>query len=255
LRYQVEDGIATITLDRPDARNAFDQAMAESLLAALKTAEKDASVRVVVLTGRGDAFSAGQDIHELRAKEAHFGPQAAGDELRQRFAPIVLRIRAMDLPVIASINGVTTGAGLGIALACDLRIAAESASFICAPHAIALIPGVGITWLLPRLAGFGAASELALLGERIDARRAAELGLVDRVVANDQLAAATHELAQRLIRQPASSLALTKRALNRSVFAGFEQHLAYEADLQEVAAGHDEHRTRLQAMIDRGSKR
>ncbi len=255
LRYQVGDSIAVITLDRPDARNAFDQSMAESLLAALKTAAKDASVRVVVLTGRGDAFSAGQDIHELHAKEAQIGAQAAGDELRQRFAPIVLRIRSMDLPVIASINGVATGAGLGIALACDLRIAAESASFICAPHAIALIPGVGITWLLPRLAGFGAASELALLGERIDARRAAELGLVDRVVANDQLSAAAHELAQRLIRQPASSLALTKRALNRSAFAGFEQHLAYEADLQEVAAGHDEHRKRLQAMIDRGSKR
>jgi 2-(1,2-epoxy-1,2-dihydrophenyl)acetyl-CoA isomerase len=255
LRYQVENGIAGIALDRPDARNAFDQAMAESLLAALKTAEKDPSVRVVVITGRGDAFSAGQDIHELRAKEAQIGAQAAGDELRQRFAPIVLRIRSMDLPVIASINGVATGAGLGIALACDLRIAAESASFICAPHAIGLIPGAGITWLLPRLAGFGAASELALLGERIDARRAAEFGLVDRVVTNDQLTATTNELAQRLIGQPASSLALTKRALNRSVFAGFEQHLAYEADLQEVAAGHDEHRKRLQTMIDRGSKR
>jgi 2-(1,2-epoxy-1,2-dihydrophenyl)acetyl-CoA isomerase len=255
VRYQVEDGIATITFDRPAARNAFDQAMAESLLAALKTAEKDASVRVVVLTGRGEVFSAGQDIHELHAKEAQFGEQAAGDELRQRFAPIVLRIRSMDVPVIASINGVATGAGLGIALAADLRIAAESASFICAPHGIALIPGVGITWLLPRLAGFGAASALALLGERVDAHRAHELGLVDRVTEDGDLAAATIELAQRLARQPASSVALTKRALNRSMFAGFEQHLAYEADLQEVAAGNEEHRTRLQAMIDRGSKR
>jgi 2-(1,2-epoxy-1,2-dihydrophenyl)acetyl-CoA isomerase len=255
LRYQVEERIATITFDRPDARNAFDQAMAESLLAALKTAERDATVRAVVLTGRGDAFSAGQDIHELHAKEAQYGAQATGDELRQRFAPIVLRIRSMDLPVIASINGVATGAGLGIVLACDLRIAAESASFICAPHGIALIPGVGITWLLPRLAGFGAASELALLGERIDARRAYELGLVNHVVATDELSTATKELAQLLIRQPASSLALTKRALNRSAFGGIEQHLAYEADLQEVAADNEEHRTRLQAMVDRGSRR
>lgn len=255
LRYQVEDGIATITFDRPGARNAFDQVMAESLLAALKTAEKDESVRVVVLTGRGDAFSAGQDIHELAAKEAQLGARAAGDELRLRFTPILLRIRAMDVPVIASINGVATGAGLGIALACDLRIAAETASFICAPHSIALIPGAGITWLLPRLAGFGAASELMLLGERIDAARAHQLGLIDRVVAADELATATHELGQRLKRQPASSLALTKRALNRSVFAGFEQHLSYEADVQEVAAGSDEHRERLKNMIDRGSKR
>ena len=255
LRFQVEGGIAVITLDRPDARNAFDQVMAESLLAALKTVEKDESVRVVIITGHGDAFSAGQDIHELAAKEAQIGPRAAGDELRHRFAPIVLRIRSMAVPVLASINGVATGAGLGIALACDLRIAAETASFICAPQSIALIPGVGITWLLPRLAGFGAASELVLLGERIDAQRALELGLVDRVVAAGELTTATHDLAQRLIRQPASSLALTKRALNRSVFAGIEQHLAYEADLQEVAAGHVEHRERLQKMIDRGSKR
>jgi 2-(1,2-epoxy-1,2-dihydrophenyl)acetyl-CoA isomerase len=255
LRYQVEGGIATITFDRPQARNAFDQAMAESLLAALKTAEKDENIRVVIVTGRGDAFSAGQDIHELHVKEAETGAPAAGDELRYRFAPILLRIRAMDQPVIASINGVATGAGLGIALASDFRIAAESASFICAPHAIALIPGAGITWLLPRLAGFGAASELALLGDRIDAQRALGLGLLSRVVPDDELTAATQELAESLLRKPATSLALTKRALNRSVFAGFEQHLAYEADLQEVAAGAPEHHARLQAMIDKGSKR
>ncbi len=154
LRYQSENGIAILTLDRPDARNAFDQVMAESLLAGLKTAERDDDVRVVVITGRGDAFSAGQDIHELFAKEAVIGARAAGDELRLRFNPVLLRIRSMDKPVIASINGVTTGAGLGIALCCDLRIAAESASFICAPHAIALIPGAGITWLLPTAGWF-----------------------------------------------------------------------------------------------------
>lgn len=255
LRYQVEDGIATVTLDRPEARNAFDQAMAESLLAALKTAEKDDSVRVVAISGRGDAFSAGQDIHELQAKEQQIGAQAAGDELRLRFNPIVRRIRSMPQPVISAINGIATGAGLGIALVSDLRIASESASFICAPHAIALIPGVGITWMLPRLAGFGGASELALLGERIDARRALELGLVNRVVPDGELAEATRGLAEVLKKQPASSLALTKRAINRSVFDGFEAHLAYEGDLQEVAAGHDEHTARLQAMIDRGSKR
>lgn len=255
VRYQVENGIATITLDRPDARNAFDQAMAESMLAALKTAEKDESVRVVVITGRGAAFCAGQDIHELHTKERAIGPQAAGDELRFRFAPILRRIRSIDLPVIAAINGVATGAGLGVALACDLRIAAGSASFICAPHAIALIPGAGITWLLPRLTGFGPASELALLGERIDAHQAVALGLVNRIVPDELLESATRELGEQLIRQPKTSLALTKRALNRSAFAGFEQHLEYEADLQEVAAGADEHRARLHAMIDRGTKR
>ena len=116
-----------------------------------------------------------------------------------RFNPIVLEIRAMDKPVIAAINGVATGAGLGIALACDLRIAAESATFICAPHAIALIPGAGITWLLPRLTGFGAASELALLGDRIDAARALTLGLVNWVVPSDELGERTRALADSLI--------------------------------------------------------
>lgn len=255
VRYQVENRVATITLDRPDARNAFDQVMSETFLAALKTAARDESVGVVVVTGRGDAFSAGQDIHELHAKEQQAGAQAAGDELRHRFNPILLQIRRMDLPVLASINGVATGAGLGIALACDLRIASETASFVSAPHAIALIPGAGSTWLLPRLTGLGAASELALLGERIDAQRALALGLVNWVVPADDLAARTRELADRLLDKPASSLALTKRALNRSLFAGFEAHLAYEADLQEVAAANPSHTERLQAMIDRGSKR
>lgn len=255
LRYEVDSGIATLTLDRPDARNAFDQVMAESLLAALKTAEKDDTVRVVVITGRGDAFSAGQDIHELQAKEAEAGAQAAGDELRLRFNPVVLKIRSLDKPVIAAINGVTTGAGLGVALSCDLRIASEAATFICAPHAIALIPGAGITWLLPRIAGFGAASELALLGDRIDANRALELGLVNWVVPKVELTERTRQLAESIVAKPASSIALTKRALNRSLFAGFERHLAYEADLQEVAASDAEHIDRLQTMIDRGSKR
>lgn len=255
LRYQVENGVATITLDRPEARNAFDEVMAESLLAVLKTAERDDSVRAVVITGRGDAFSAGQDIHELQAKEAKTGAQAAGDELRHRFNPIVLRIRAMDKPVIAAINGIVTGAGLGIALACDFRIAAESATFICAPHGIALIPGAGITWLLPRLVGISVASELALLGERLDANRALDLGVVNWVVPDNELADRTRALAGTLIEKPASSLALTKRALNRSLFAGFEHHLAYEADVQEVAAANQEHRDRLDAMIERGSKR
>lgn len=255
LRYEVENHLATITFDRPAARNAFDQVMAESLLAALKTAERDETVRVVAITGRGEAFSAGQDIHELHAKEARFGSRAAGDELRDRFNPILLQIRGMDKPVVAAVNGVATGAGLGIALASDLRIASASATFVCAPHAIALIPGVGTTWLLPRLIGFGRASELALLGERIDAMRAHEIGIVNWVVPDDGLADRTRALADSLIKQPASSLALTKRALNRSVFSGFEQHLAYEADVQEVAASHQEHVDRLRAMVDRGTSR
>lgn len=253
LRYEVDTGIATITLDRPDARNAFDETMADSLLAALRTAAKNELVRVIVITGRGTAFSAGQDIRELHAKEQQIGPRAAGDELRYRFAPILQCIRTMDQPVIGAINGVATGAGLGIALACDLRLAGERASFVFAPHSVALIPGAGITWLLPRLIGWQRASELTLLGERVDARRAYELGLVQQVVPDDLLLDTTHEFAKRLIDRPATSLALTKRALNRSMFVGFDEQLEYEADLQELAADTEDHRVRLHAMIERGN--
>lgn len=251
LRYAVEDGVATITLDRVEARNAFDQTMAESLLAALKTAERDDAVRVVVITGRGGAFSAGQDVRELWEKEQAAGPSAAGDELRYRFAPILLRIRSIDRPVVAAIDGVATGAGLGIALACDVRIASDRASFVCAPHGIALIPGAGISWMLPRLIGAAAASELLLLGERVDAQRALALGLVHQVVPEAELESATRQLTERLARNPRSSLALTKRAIDRSVFDGFANHLAYEADLQEVAAANDEHQRRLRALVER----
>ncbi|MCO5221002.1 MAG: enoyl-CoA hydratase-related protein [Thermomicrobiales bacterium] len=255
LRYLVEEGIATITLDRPDVRNAFDQVMAESLLAALKTAEKDDVVRVIVVTGRGEAFSAGQDVHELYRKETETGARAAGDELRYRFNPIVSRILAIDKPVIAAINGVATGAGLGIALAADLRIASERASFICAPHGIALIPGAGITWLLPRLVGRGMASELTFLGDRIDAQRALEIGLVNWVVPATELEERTRKLALSLASKPATSLGLTKRALNQSMHHDLDDHLVYEADLQEVAAASPDHEGRLRSMVERGMNR
>lgn len=247
----VEGAIATITLNRPDALNAFDRDLAQRLSAALRTVERDPRVRVIVLTGTGRAFSAGQDVRELARETSERGPAAVGEQLRERFNPIVLHLRAVEKPVIASINGVTTGAGLGFALACDYRIAASSASFVLAPLSIGLIPGVGTTALLPALVGLARASELALLGERISAAEALALGLVSRVVPDETLAPATRELAERFAELPTRAIGLTKRAFNRAALPRLAEHLEYEAQLQEVAAGTGDHREGLAAMTQK----
>jgi len=239
------NSILTITLKREKSLNAFDSQLAIELQAALRTAGKDEDVRVVVLTGAGSGFSAGQDIFELENAERSGGAAAVAKQLRERLCPLIVELRSIEKPVIARVNGVATGAGLGVALACDFRIASSSASFVMSPIGIGLIPGVGLSMLVPRLAGVGAATELFMLGAKISAYRALEFGLVHQVVADEQLDAAVDDLAQRLIEQPRAVLGLTKRALNHSVYAGLEEHLDYECALQELAAGSEEHRTLL----------
>lgn len=243
--------VATLRLNRPDALNAFDRELAQRLDSSLRTVERDDSVRAIILTGAGRAFSAGQDINELARETGEHGPKAVGDQLRDRFNPIVLRIRTMEKPVVAAINGVTTGAGLGFALAADYRVAAESASFVLAPMSVGLIPGVGSTALLPAIVGLGRASELALLGERIGAARALALGLVSQVVADEDLAAAAMAIAERFAALPTKTIGLTKRAFNRMLLPDFTNHLYYEAALQEIAAGTADHAEGLAAIREK----
>lgn len=253
-RVEHEDGIATITLCRADTLNAFDADLAMDFSARLKHLGRDQDVRVIVITGSGRAFSAGQDVYELARDEVNTGPRAAGDQLRDRFLPIILSLRSIEKPIIARINGIATGAGLGIAMACDFRIAADTASFIMSPFTLALIPGAGLTAVVPRLAGIGAATELFMLGRRIEAREAHELGLVHRVVEPGDLSEATDQLARQLAAQPPVAVGLTKRALNQSVYAGLEAQLRYEAYLQEIAADTEEHRGRLAAMTSKKAR-
>jgi 2-(1,2-epoxy-1,2-dihydrophenyl)acetyl-CoA isomerase len=253
-RVEHQDGIATITLCRTDALNAFDADLATDFSARLKHLGRDQDVRVIVITGSGRAFSAGQDVYELARDEADIGARAAGDQLRDRFLPIILALRSIEKPIIARINGIATGAGLGIAMACDFRIAADTASFIMSPFALALIPGAGLTAVVPRLAGIGAATELFMLGRRIDAPEAHNLGLVHRVVEPGGLTEAIGQLARELAAQPPAAVGLTKRALNRSVYAGLEEQLRYEAHLQELAADTDDHRDRLAAMTSKKAR-
>jgi 2-(1,2-epoxy-1,2-dihydrophenyl)acetyl-CoA isomerase len=243
--------LATITLNRPDALNAFDRDLALRLDAALRTVERDRAIRAVIITGAGRAFSAGQDVRELAAETAERGPSAVGDQLRERFNPIVLRLRSMEKPVIAAINGVTTGAGLGIALAADFRLAAETATFVLSPFGVGLVPAVGTTMLLPALIGLGRATSLALLGERITAEQANQAGLLYQVTTAGELMPEASALAERLIALPGGAVGLTKRALNKAMLPDLAAHLAYEAMLQEVAAGTADHAEGLAAVLEK----
>ena len=251
LRYEVADAVATITLDRPAALNALTIALKQELLTALRTVARDRSVRTVVLTGAGRAFCAGQDLKERLEPDA--APLEV--ELRERYNPIITAMRRLDQPIIGAINGVAAGAGASLAFACDLRIAAEGASFVLAFERIGLVPDSGATWFLPRLVGPAKAAEMALLGESLSAADAERFGLVVRVVPADVLADEARSMALRLAGLAPRALALTKRALEQSWSVDLETALEDEAYRQGIAGASADHAEGLAAFLDKRSPR
>jgi 2-(1,2-epoxy-1,2-dihydrophenyl)acetyl-CoA isomerase len=245
LRFEVVDAIATITLDRPDALNALTVPLKTELLAAFRAVARDRSVRAVVLTGAGRAFCAGQDLKERLEPDA--APLAV--ELRERYNPIIAAMRALDQPIVGAINGVAAGAGASLAFACDVRLAAEGASFVLAFGRIGLVPDSGSTWFLPRLVGPAKAAELALLGETLSATDAERFGLVARVVPPDSLAGEARATAARLAGLAPVALALTKRALERSWAMDLDAALEDEAFRQGIAGATADHAEGLAAFL------
>ncbi len=240
--YTLADGVATITLNRPDVLNALDDALGRALIAALRRAAGDREAACVVLTGAGRGFCAGQDLRE---------PQSdLGGAIRTRYNPIVRAIRACPQPVIADVNGVAAGAGCAFTLACDLRVASTQASFVLAFGKIGLVPDSGASFFLPRLVGLGKAMELALLGGRCDAEEAMRLGLVNRVVAPEELAAAAGAWAAELAAGP-YSLGLIKRALLHGAAVDLEAALEQEAYLQDLAGRSSDHREARAAFVEK----
>jgi 2-(1,2-epoxy-1,2-dihydrophenyl)acetyl-CoA isomerase len=232
-RVATENGVATITLSRPQAYNALTADLLESLLATLKGLERDASVRAIVLTGEGKAFCAGQALDDERTLPKN-GPIDIGSTVESRYGPLLLKILTMEKPVIAAVNGVAAGAGMGIACACDFRIVAETASFTTAFVKIGLVPDSGLSFTLPRIVGYARALELCLLSEKIDAARADALGLCTKVVPADRCVAEAQTLAATLAKGP-RALGLIKRELVRNGLTDVPSALAYEAQLQSVA--------------------
>ncbi len=251
VRVAVDGPVATITLDRPTALNALTIPMKLELLDALRGVEADAAIRAVILTGAGRAFCAGQDLKERLEP----GAPSLGDELRQRYNPIVRAIRSMPKPVVAAVNGVAAGAGASLAFACDLRIASEAATFVLAFERIGLLPDTGATWLLPRLIGLPRAMEMSLLNEPLSAADAERLGLVTRVVASGALADEAAAMADRLAESAPVAAAFTKRALYEAQDLGLADALENEASLQDVAGRTADHREGMAAFMEKRKPR
>lgn len=242
------DGVYTLTLNRPDKLNAFDDRMAEEVQAALKTAERDQAVRCLVLTGAGKGFCAGQDLLAVGERSGDFSFRA---HLLKTYNPIVLKLRTLEKPVIAAVNGAAAGAGFGLALACDLRYAAAGAKFRLAFSGIGLAPDSGASFHLPRIAGLGKALELAYTNDVLTAEAALSLGLVNKVLPTEELMPAVQALARRLAQAPTRALGLTKRAMNKALASSLEQALDYEAHLQEIAGKTEDFREGVQAFLEK----
>lgn len=241
------EGVLTLTLNRPEALNSFTIEMKEALLGALKDASHNRDVRAVILTGAGRAFSAGQDLKERQAP----GVADLGTELRVRYNPIILAMRRLEKPIVGAINGVAAGAGISIALACDIILASDKATFIEAFTKVGLVPDTGSTWFLPRLVGYAKAAEMIFSTDPVDAVTAGRIGLVNRVVPADQLMTEASALATKLAQSAPLALGLAKRALNRALESGLEEALEYEAQLQSIAGRSADHVEGVAAFVEK----
>ncbi len=245
--YELDGHVARITLNRPGVYNSFNRAMALALQARLDQCRDDPEVRAVYLTGAGKAFSAGQDLQEVTAED---GPEMT-TILTEHYNPIIRRIRQLEKPVVAAVNGVAAGAGANIALACDIVVAAESASFIQAFSKIGLIPDSGGTFFLPRLIGFQKASALMMLGEKVPAREAERLGMIYAFYDDEDFEEKSMAIARTLSLMPTKGLGYTKQALNQSMENGLEGQLALEDQLQTAAGQTEDYREGVNAFLEK----
>jgi 2-(1,2-epoxy-1,2-dihydrophenyl)acetyl-CoA isomerase len=240
VNVSVADGTARVELNRPEALNAWNAQFGEDLLAALRGVTEDEAVRAVVLTGAGRAFSSGADLKDISTDTTPDGRPNVYKTLTERYHPIMHAIRDMPKPVIAAVNGPAVGIGCSLALCCDLIVAAESAYFLLAFVNIGLVPDGGSSLFLPTRIGMARASELSMLGERLPAPKALEWGLINRVIADEQLEQEVAALAARMAAGPTRSYAGSKRQLNNWLYARMEEQLELEAKIQQEMAGSED---------------
>ncbi len=248
IELYVENGVAKITLNRPESFNSFNREMALLLQKTLDQCNTDAQVRSIVITGNGKAFCAGQDLKEVTSPELNPGFRKI---LEEHYNPIIQRIRSIEKPIIAAVNGVAAGAGANIALACDVVVAIETASFIQAFSKIGLIPDSAGTFFLPRLIGFQKASALMMLGDKVSAKDAEQLGMLYKVLAVDTFEEEVSKLASKLAQMPTKALGLTKRLLNQSMVNTLQEQLDLESDLQIESAEREDYAEGVNAFIEK----
>ena len=245
--FEVKDSIAFITLNRPEKFNSFNRGMALLLQEKLDECGNDKEVRCVYITGSGKAFCAGQDLAEV------VDPSGQGMDriLSEHFNPIIKKIRSLDKPVIAAVNGVAAGAGANIALCCDIALASASASFIQAFSKIGLIPDSSGTFFLPRLIGMQKATAFMMLGDKVSSAEAERIGMIYKIFADDVFEEESIKLAAALASMPTQGLAFTKQALNNSLSNSLEQQLKTEDELQQKAANTHDFKEGVQAFLEK----
>ncbi|SFL44359.1 2-(1,2-epoxy-1,2-dihydrophenyl)acetyl-CoA isomerase PaaG [Rugamonas rubra] len=246
--FEIADGIAKLTLNRPDKLNSFTQQMHEEVRDAMRQVNADKSVRVFVLGGAGRGFCAGQDLSD-RAVEPGSKGVDLGDSVEQNYAPLVLALRALPMPVICAVNGVAAGAGANLALACDIVLAAKSASFVEVFCKLGLIPDTGGTYFLPRLVGSARAMGMAMLGEKLTAEKAEAWGLIWKCVPDEELAAETDKLARHFASAPTKGLAFTKQALHASAQNTLQQQLTLECGMMSELGNSEDYREGVAAFM------
>lgn len=246
--YEAVDGVARITLNRPDVLNAITPELITAYGEAIQRAGGDETIRAVLVTGAGRGFCAGADLNSSGSPDRKM---SSGQLLRTLYHPAIIGMRTMPKPIITAVNGVAAGAGMSIALAGDIVLAAQSASFLQAFSRIGLVPDAGSTWFLPRLVGDARARALALLADKIPADEAREMGMVWKVYPDEQLATEAQALASRLAKMPTKAYALIKAALNASGGNSLADQLELEADSQDIASKTEDFREGVQAFLQK----
>lgn len=247
VKFEKQDKLAIITLNRPDVLNSFNREMALEMQARLDECEKDENIRAILITGEGRAFCAGQDLAEAIAED---GP-SIDTIVREHYNPIVLKIRNIEKPIVCAVNGVAAGAGANIALCCDIVVASDKASFIQSFSNIGLIPDSGGTFFLPRLVGLQRATAMMFLADKITADLALQYGMVYKVSEAEQLMNDAMQITNRLAEMPTKGFGLTKRALNESFFNTLEEQLEVEEDLQAKAASTYDNQEGINAFLEK----
>jgi len=250
IEFSITEGVAVLTLNRPDSLNSFNTQMHAEVRSALKEVKKDSSVRCLLLTGNGRGFCAGQDLSDRNVAPGAEAPNL-GESIEKNYSPLLRTIRSLEMPVICAVNGVAAGAGANIAFACDIVLAAKSASFIQAFCKIGLVPDCGGTWSLPRLVGPARAMALSMLGDKISAEQAEQWGMIWKSVENDSLMDEAMSMAKHFATQPTKGLALIKRAIQASATNTFDEQLDLERDLQTLAGRTEDYREGVAAFMEK----